>query len=247
MFIVTVVLNGTQMPILVGIIDASGIGPLTLYDTYMLQIPTNTLPNQFWQVVTLMSAVGAGLLWSLIFECFRQVIDRSATTSMFFTIAGIIYFTPFALVGFYDRYLLPLMMLIPLAAIALKIEKTHLHTILSSILLLLMASFSIAATHDYLAWNRTRWVVLQNLVVEKNIPTSQIDGGFEFGGWYNFHEIEVEIAPRKSWWWVEDDLYVLAFNPLPEYETIEVYESHTLLKKKVQLFLLTKKCGQEAN
>jgi len=81
-------------------------------------------------------------------------------------------------------------------------------------LIILMAIFSIISTHDYLAWNRARWQALHDLTVKENIPTTHIDGGFEFGGWYNFHEIEVEMDTQKSWWWVMEDDMIFTRNIL---------------------------------
>ena len=43
---------------------------------------------------------------------------------------------------------------------------------------------TIGATHDYLSWNRVRWQALHNLMQEPQISPNDIDGGFEFNGWY---------------------------------------------------------------
>ena len=43
------------------------------------------------------------------------------------------------------------------------------------------ATVVVAATHDYLAWNRTRWMATRTLI-EAGVLPRQIDGGYEFNG-----------------------------------------------------------------
>jgi len=66
LFLFGVIINDSQMPTLVGICEASGIGPRTLHDAYFLQISNDTLPHFFWQMITYASALGAGLMWALL-------------------------------------------------------------------------------------------------------------------------------------------------------------------------------------
>jgi len=42
--------------------------------------------------------------------------------------------------------------------------------------------FCIAATHDYLAWNRLRWELGRGLLAEGVDPLA-LSGGFEFNAW----------------------------------------------------------------
>ena len=52
-----------------------------------------------------------------------------------------------------------------------------------------MALFSIAGTHDYLAWNRIRWD-LGNELLAQGVDPLHISAGFEFGGWHNFDKYQ---------------------------------------------------------
>jgi len=52
------------------------------------------------------------------------------------------------------------------------------------VILLIYGGFSIAATHDYLSWNRVRWEALNNLMETTQTPPEKIYGGFEFNGWH---------------------------------------------------------------
>ncbi len=84
-------------------------------------------------------------------------------------------------------------------------------------MLLFMATFSITATHDYLAWNRARWAALDFLTKEKNITPDRIDGGFEFNGWHRTAQQKEQPGP-KSDWWVDDDEFVIAFGKMDDYQ-----------------------------
>ena len=278
LFLIGVIINDSQMPTLVGIVEASGIGPRTLHDAYFLQISSDNLPDLFWKIVTYASAAGAGLMWALLVcgilfsfkkeknntlgvgTITRQTFPKCLTSNwmgLFFLLSAAIYFVPFALVGFYDRYLLPLMMVVPLGVVGLwtqfltRRNETKVNVspfgegfrgwkTLVILPLILMTIFSIISTHDYLAWNRARWQALDDLTVNENIPTTHIDGGFEFGGWYNFHEIEVEMNVKKSWWWVTEDDYVLTFNEIDGYDIHSKYKYNSWWKGEQFIFVLTK-------
>jgi len=72
-----------------------------------------------------------------------------------------------------------------------------------------------------LSWNRARWQALNNLAAERVTPID-IDGGFEFNGWYLY---DLNYIPRlkKSWWWVFRDDFMVTFGPVPEFTEIKRY------------------------
>lgn len=55
--------------------------------------------------------------------------------------------------------------------------------ILTVLLLLLQGGIAFTFTHDYLAWNQTRWQLVEELLSD-GIPTYEIHGGFEVNGWF---------------------------------------------------------------
>lgn len=114
---------------------------------------------------------------------------------------------------FFDRYffqMLPFLLVVVLSGRRFFLKKNRLQLALAA--LALLAIFSISATHDYLAWNRTRWLALDFLQKEKNVSPSRIDGGFEFNGWHKPGELDYHSA--KSWWWVDRDDYAVTFGQL---------------------------------
>jgi hypothetical protein len=128
----------------------------------------------------------------------------------------------------FDRYLLPLYPLI-LIHVSLPYPNQANFNLIGSpgkVVILLMicfyAYFGIASTHDYLSWNRARWQALNNLTNVQKISPKQVDGGYEFNGWY-LADRNYKQKDQKSYWWVDDDEYIVASGPLSGYQEIARY------------------------
>lgn len=207
------------LPLLGNILIDFGVGPLTLRDTYILGLEHfPTAPQIIWWLLTLVALFAA--------VCLLDVLRRSLRKDwrnyfVVLIIAG--YFLPIALVGVFDRYLiflLPLLMVLIIVNNQVKLSRT---TLLSIVILLLVgAGFTSVATHDYLAWNRARWQALHYLTYEKGVSPQDIDGGFEFNGWFGYHPA-YRIKPGLSWWWVNNDDYVVAFGFIAGYQPIKSF------------------------
>ena len=90
------------------------------------------------------------------------------------------------------------------------------------LLILLMALYSIFGTHDYLSWNRARWRALSDLMASGKAKPEDIDGGFEFNGWY-LYDPDFKPPKGKNFWWVHSDEFVVAFGELPGYRIAKEY------------------------
>lgn len=125
---------------------------------------------------------------------------------------------------YFDRYLIVMLPLTIACAAAMSAgDKPGLGFALISVA---FATYSVAGTHDYMEWNRARWDLLDSLE-ERGVTARQIDGGFE----YNAERLAATMrtAPTdaearrgqpesvKSWWWVDDDEWIIAFGPLDGY------------------------------
>jgi 4-amino-4-deoxy-L-arabinose transferase-like glycosyltransferase len=221
------------------ILVAQGIGPLTLRDTHILKLPdVAPLPGLFWAVVTALGAV-AGIAvvervprvalgaWQSLRGDSPDRAQTTTTVALLGTAAALAI--PFVVLGGFDRYLLPLVPLVAVLMLArpsdqrneLETQRPRVPGIaaLGIAALGLMAMFSVASTHDYLAWNRARWEALTGLTSKQDVSPRQIDGGFEFNGW-NLYAQDYRREESKSWWWVDDDLYVVAFGTIPGYEVV---------------------------
>jgi 4-amino-4-deoxy-L-arabinose transferase-like glycosyltransferase len=125
---------------------------------------------------------------------------------------------------YFDRYLLPVL---PFAA-ALALTPPPPRACRSAwILAIVLAWCALAGTHDYMAWNRARFAMLDALESEGVEPTS-IDGGMEYNAWRLAARLgtwptTADVVPgqpstRRSWWWVVDDRFVVSFRLLPGYK-----------------------------
>jgi len=100
--------------------------------------------------------------------------------------------------------------------------------LVSKLFILFFYIYSIFSTRDYLEWNRTRWKALDFLLVNQHVSPKEIDGGFEFNG-LNLYSKDYICKPEKSWWWVENDKYIVTFGDIPEYSIILEYKYFHLL------------------
>jgi hypothetical protein len=110
-----------------------------------------------------------------------------------------------------------------------------------------LALYGVAGTHDYMAWNRARWSLLE-AAEARGATARQIDGGFE----YNATRLAAELrtapsdeqarsgqpASVKSWWWVVDDEWIVAFGPLDGYSEADSREFRRWLPPRTERVLL---------
>ncbi len=94
-----------------------------------------------------------------------------------------------------------------------------------TVLIALMALFSILCTHDYLAWNRARYAGLDHLTAQ-GVQPEQIDGGFEFNGYHRAGPIGRRQNWEKSWWFVGDDEWVVSMHVIYGYDLVQAVPYH---------------------
>lgn len=194
-----------------------GTGPKTLKDAAIWLNVSPKIPAEGMLAVKVAGFLAAVFLLLVLLPAAVRGFSKSKPLAVFFWTMTVVYGGYLLLdVYFFDRYYLPLIFL--LGFILVKFETwngSRLALSLAALPLIVLAAFSIAATHDYLAWNRARWQALDYLTREKNIPPNRIDGGFEFNGWH-------QPGPKhpgggKSWWWVDRDDYAVTFSDLPRF------------------------------
>lgn len=262
LFLITIIaswflLDNKKIPLQGNIIIDWGLGPLTLRDNLLSSqpelIPYNL--NLFWILVTILSIIGAALLILFIilaavkFFFDREIFWTKRSQVMVNTATAFVYFLPLGLNFFFDRYLLwflPLLMSIALFFLGetnkLKISQKQFY--LSLIVTIVIGGLTVAATHDYLSWNRIRWQAINQLMVEKAISPEYIDGGFEFNGWYLYNPQYNFYKKRKRqevWWWVKQDDYVISFSQIDGYKTIKQYYLKNWLPFKTDSILVLEK------
>lgn len=230
--------NHKRMPLLENILVDYGLGPLTLRDTFILKLNSPLIPVSlkiFWLVVTVIGVVGAAILLYYLLLTIITIFGKSQTqtSEKWFKVliisAALIYILLIGSSIVFDRYLLPLLPLFMMIIVAstrdineFNLGSSNKITSLVLTIMLIYGVFTIGATHDYLAWNRTRWQALDNLIKEDRILPNRIDGGYEFNGWY-LYDFNYNRKRKKSWWWVDNDDYVISSGPISGYEEVKRY------------------------
>jgi len=227
---------GHLMPLSYNTLWTGGVGRFTLYDTCHVQAHHEpAFPHGVWAAVTGISILGGGLfvvyaLFALmgVFARYRNArLDAPEAIVLFLFLVFPMYCLPGVAIGFYDRFLIPL---IPLICVAVSVPVlAHMPSgrlsglnVSALVMIFLGLAFSVASAHDWLAGNRTRWRALHALMDHDHIPPAEIDGGLEFNGWY-LYDPNYTPSPRKSWWWVHKDTYALTLGTLDGFEVVREY------------------------
>lgn len=243
------------LPMPGNILLKTGVGPLALRDVHLLHLDNvPTLPPAVWFVVTAISLAGVLLLIVTFSAGAANLLSRLRrreppsgveAASLFLVLCGCIYLLPFLMTGFFDRYLVPALPFLA-AGLAGSNLATHSHDNAKSLrfaaiaLVTAFTLFSISATHDYMTWNRVRWMALQELTQGGRITAKDIDGGAEFNALY-LYDPNYREDPARSHWWVHDDTYMIAFGSVPGYGVIKEYSYRHWLPPHVQKIVVLRK------
>jgi hypothetical protein len=251
--------NGLALPSEVpgNILVKSGIGPITLRDTFELNLDhMSALPDGLWIVATGMALTGAVLLIAklslLVSAHFPKIIYRNLSSNddavgVFLILCAIIYLTAVIAAGFYDRYLIPCLPFIATGIIALSGKclnvppgefKYTRH--IAFAVVGVFGLFAVGATRDYLTWNRIRWLALQHLILNDGVHASDIDGGYEFNGYY-LYNVHYKESPGRSAWWVAGDTYQIGFGGVPGYTVFRNYTYQNWLLPRRQAVVVLRR------
>ncbi len=228
--------EGALMFYLPNLLGDSFIGAWTTRDALFLGRPPGPEAGVAWHalltVACLASAARVGGRLAAASPSLRDGTDAARARS--FVFAALLLSALGSLLQahyYFDRYLL---VLVPLAAAALAATPRGLGTGRAfAAPALLLGVWGVAGTHDYMQWNRARWHLLQGLEA-RGVDARRIDGGMEYNGDRLAAVLGTaptdadarrgQPASRKSWWWVVDDEFVIAFSDLEGYSIMEERE-----------------------
>ena len=207
------------------VINKTGFFPKLLKDTYWGSNWRPVVSDGFIHWLQI-----AGLLFSFLFMLTlilsiinpgKETTDKTTLIQSGILLAGYAGFLFFG-VFFFDRYLLPFIAFLLLFLVSPAIKPMIWNKTLAMIAFALIAWFSFSSTHDNLAFNRARWKGLSSLT-KAGISPRNIDGGFEFNGWYETGKRNPVTKYERSWWFVDDDTWIVAQGPVFGYKTIGCY------------------------
>lgn len=209
-----------------------------------------SLSRHYWRLLTGAGILGGALLAFYLAAGIFWTCPKDESLILCATFF-LLYFFLLLFTGIFDRYLILFFPVI--LVIVSKISgfsrkgpgRTSL--VLAGSMVLLFAFFSVAATHDYLSWNRARWQGLNYLMEDRHIPPGFIDGGYEFNGWYCYSPNYKPASARiRSFWWVEDDRYLVTFRKMLDCRVLAVYPFQRWLPyRKDNIFILEKNSPSE--
>jgi hypothetical protein len=190
-----------------------GLGPELLGDVYTFQLRnTPQLPTWTMYALGFISQVSTSLLTWVGLRAWRELNQQQRGFFVFLLLLNLANFLAMSVTGFFDRYML---LSVASAVLFLATLATEPQAWFKGAALLIFALFSILATHDYLAWNRARAQAFEWLQ-RNDIRMQQMDAGYEYNSWYHY-DPERKGQPGKSWWWVDDDEWMIAFGPRSGY------------------------------
>jgi len=212
-----------------------GIGPLLLKDTYLLGVVrTMTLPKPLFYLLVFWSIFSAAAL--IFFSCqflnsfFKNRSGRSGYDTPFISLLAfigvIVYSGVILLTGFHDRYLIPPCVLLILWFVPqIKINRNNnpFPIILSTVILLFLAGTTVFGLKDFMSTKRSLHKAHNYLVNTINVDPCDIDGGFEFNGYYCRGINRMNRSGKYSWWWVEQEKYLVSLGPLQDYRTVKTF------------------------
>ncbi len=210
-----------------------GLGPFALKDFEMGLGQVYSLPAGLWKGIKGISTLGSTVmvfnLISLIINylntfSFKATSIRAFKTGIAFFAVGYFIYLNLDWANF-DRYYLLFVACLLLLVVPRKEGRFRRWWILAGCLFYTpFIWFSIAGTHDYLAWNRARWQLLTEAMEVDKISPGLIDGGFEFNATYKTGianpgtQTAGHLPAGVSWWFVADDQYVISTSDLPCYQ-----------------------------
>jgi 4-amino-4-deoxy-L-arabinose transferase-like glycosyltransferase len=228
------------------ILNSYGVGPKVLKDYYWEINIRHSLPQFGWTIINISATIGSSLIIFYLLSglinfirqrgnnenrFFNNIIGNKTLFNLKFISFGIIaaYWT-FLLLGifFFDRYYLFFLPFLILLFVPAKCINSKVASYSAFCLLIVYMFFSISSTHDYLSWNKIRWKALNSLT-DAGISPNKIDGGFEFNGWYETNKRNPDEQFGKSWWFVKDDVYLVAFGDFCGFRKVKKYIYHNYL------------------
>ncbi|MBI4966423.1 MAG: glycosyltransferase family 39 protein [Desulfomonile tiedjei] len=228
-----------------------GIGPILLKDTYIMEIQrTIGLPKALFYLLVYWAALFAAVLGCGICESLRHLFTEEegyrqeprGFLSTFCLLAALLYLGVIILSGFHDRYLIPVCMWLIVWFVADKpsdkaLPVRRLTWIPAAVPLVLMGLFAVIGTHDFMSMKRSLHQAQNYLVADLHVNPCHVDGGFEFNGYRCYRP---DFMPKQglSWWWVEQEDYLLAMGPLPDYSVVRTFPFPRIIGGQAAVYVL---------
>lgn len=163
----------------------------------------------------------------------------------FIPLFGILYFFLLVSLRSFDRYLLFLLPCCIMLFLHVSKNISWSRMMYGSGIFFLCA-YGVIGTYNYFRWNEARWSLGKSLV-EKGVSPLDIEGGYEWVGWYAYPKKGSSLSERQNRMWYVKELapwhsmyFVISFSPLKGYTVIEEKKVQGFFSHIHSLYLLTR-------
>ncbi|HTB32746.1 MAG TPA: glycosyltransferase family 39 protein [Bacteroidia bacterium] len=217
-------------------LDTYGFGPRTLKGMLEMIQPNPDFSPMLLKIIKMAAQFAAIImvvnLGKVVIDLIEAYKKRNFTKAHFKQLFILFFFIAYSFLIFvpsfiFDRYMLPFIamsVIIVIAGIGETIKIRQPVYLTCCFITLAMGLFGSALTHDYISWNRARYQATDYLTKDLKISLLKMDGGYEFNGWYVDKVFPPHPKdPLRSFWFVDDDEYMVTFHNLEGYEIIKQF------------------------
>lgn len=189
------------------------------------------MPHPIRLALTYLASVGgAALLACLAMVLWERLSRRDRGTfdvGLFALAAGLALFVPIMFLELrFDRYFIPIIpcLLVAIAAPLAARRASRVMLCAAALLLVPMAAYSVAATHDFMSMKRVQWRAYSD--VARHVRPEMIDGSWVLNGQASFGRYGKARNGDPTdvfGWYVRADYMVGTQTPPAGYETVAVY------------------------
>jgi hypothetical protein len=224
LFFVSLLASNDWMRFPIGnMLSSSGLGPKVTRNSVLAESSKFALAPaavHFFQILFCLSAA-YGLTYAF-FSLLKRPFADAATKWFYFGLGFylILYFV-FSSINdnYFDRYALPVF-LVFLVLIARNFSFADKPGVaLSFISFALILPISVFAVKDFFSWERARWDAI-HFLEDRGFGPHQIDGGFEYNGWYKPGGFRDPMKEATSWWWVDKDDFIVTSSSIDGFKKI---------------------------
>jgi hypothetical protein len=237
-----VLVAGWSMPLAGNIVIDFGIGPRTVAGAVPGASPW------VWRAITVAAGVGAAFLVRALAGGWRAGragggFDGQRWKPMACALLAATLFAPSAIAdtAMFDRHLLVLLPFVLAAAAGDGLGVARAPRLVAALAGALLAAFSVAGTHDYLAWQRARWGLVKSACATGLRP-ADLRAGFEIDNLADARAgvLRTALADRSA------APYAVSIAPLPGYRDIRRVEVRAWLPGAVRAVYLLARSGPSA-
>lgn len=201
-----IIVSANPLPFVGNIFYHLGVGPVILTGFNSDEpIQQTTWVNIIYITLTVLGAISfISALLSII-----SIYPMKKISAGFILLLLIVYLIPLCFNYANDRYLL---LLFPFLIMAyMLVINNSFKSVKFLVLFLPLFYFSFSAVFNHMSLNKAREKATQYLTNELKINPRQIDGGFEFNGWYLSEEGKNYIPSHTGrWWWIDKNDYIIS-------------------------------------